>query len=59
MERTTKGEKGGVRDRGIYTFQKLRQGLWGFNCTPRLWLESSKTPFAADFAQSSDTAVTT
>ena len=28
--------------------KKLRRGLWRFNCSPRLWLESSKTPFASD-----------
>lgn len=41
-------ERSGARARGRSLLKKLRRGLWGFNCSPRLWLESSKTPFAGD-----------
>lgn len=37
-----------ARARGRPLLKKLRRGLWRFNCSPRLWLESSKTPFASD-----------
>jgi len=39
-------ERARARSRSL--LKKLRRGLWRFNCSPRLWLESSKIPFASD-----------
>lgn len=44
--RTREGRRERAQTRGRPLLKKLRRGLWGFNCSPRLWLESNKTPFA-------------